>query len=55
MMAPKKGGPRRMPTPQVDMEHLLDVLKEQVRTLGQADAFQLGDYLVISKVQAISG
>ena len=54
-MAPKKGGPRRMPTPQVDMEHLLDVLKEQVRTLGQADAFQLGDYLVISKAQAISG
>ena len=27
----RRGGPRRMPTPQVDMEHLLDALKQEVK------------------------
>ena len=43
-----------MPTPQVDMEHLHDVLKEEVKALGQ-EAFQLSDYLTMTKSQAING
>lgn len=54
-MAAKKGGARRLPTPQIDMEHLLDVLKEQVRTLGVSEAFQFGEYMSIQKSQAING
>ena len=53
-MAPK-GGPRRLPTPKIDMEHLVDVLKEQVRILGVSEAFQLKEYLNMQKSQAING
>ena len=53
-MAPK-GGPRRLPTPKIDMEHLVDVLKEQMRILGVSEAFQLKEYLNMQKSQAING
>ena len=46
----KKGGPTRQPTPTIDM----DILKEQVRKLGAASAFQLRVYLTMSKTQAIN-
>lgn len=52
---PPKGGARRLPTPQIDMEHLQDVLKDQVKTLGVSEAFQFGEYLGIQKSQAING
>ena len=53
-MAKTKGGPRRQPTPVIDMEHLVDILKEQVKKLGASSAFQVGVYLTMSKTQAIN-
>ena len=50
----KKGGPRRQPTPTIDMEHLVDILKDQVKKLGASNAFQLGVYMTMSKTQAIN-
>ena len=48
-----KGGCRRQATPTIDMEHLEDLLKDQVRREGHSQAFQFGKYLSISKTQAI--
>ena len=48
-----KGGCRRQATPTIDMEHLEDLLRDQVRREGHSQAFQFGKYLSISKTQAI--
>ena len=53
-MAKAKGGPRRQPTPVIDMEHLVDILKEEVKKVGASSAFQLGAYLTMSKAQGIN-
>ena len=50
-----KGGPRRMPTPSLDLVHLVDVLMSQVRHLGVSSAFQFGVYMHLGKTQAIDG
>ena len=44
-----------MPTPQVDLEHMVDLLKEEVRTVGVSEAFQLKEYHNMAKSQAANG
>ena len=50
-----KRGARRQPTPRIDMEHLVDMLKRHVKKVGVSQAFQFGKYLVMCKTQAING
>ena len=55
MSARSKMGGVRKPTPDVDEEHLQDVLVEHVRTLGVEAAFDFGEYNTIHVAKAIKG
>ena len=44
-----------MPTPKLELEHLVDVLIAQVKKLGTTGAFQMGTYMQMTKSQAVHG
>ncbi len=53
---PGRPGPaRRVPVPDVDMEHLQDSVVSYVRHVGVFSAFEFGEYTGVAVTQAIRG
>lgn len=50
-----KGGPRRAKVPEIDQEHLVDTFLSHVRKVGEAAAFNLGEYKHLDAAQGVKG